>query len=184
MSDKPLIIFKWICGTVAVVAGICVFGYTLTDENRKKLKMAQIEKDYPSEYWIAKAAEENASVEIARLEQESNERLEIDRRERLAIENDKIRAFEATAPEGYWNAKIEKEKSDAMIAVAKKNSETQLQIARESNSTNERIARENRWAQESSDSTQQKIAESSNKANAEIMKTAFDGMLNMANSKS
>lgn len=182
-DNKFFTALKWICGTVLGVAGVCVIGYVATDENRKELRQAEIEKEYPSEYWLARAAEENRMSKVDRLKIESDERLELDRRDREAVENDKQRAYELNAPEGYWLAKMEKEKSDALVQAAKIEAETKLKIARETNDTRETVARENRWAQESSDRTQRKIAEASSQANAEIMKTAFDGMMNIANAK-
>lgn len=182
-NNKFFTALKWICGTVLGVAGVCVIGYVATDDNRKELRQAEIEKEYPPEYWTAKAAEQNYFLEADRLKIESRERLEIDGRERDMVEKDKQRAYELNAPEGYWLAKMEKEKSDALVQAAKIEAETKLKIARETNDTRETVARENRWAQESSDRTQRKIAEASSQANAEIMKTAFDGMMNIANAK-
>lgn len=97
-----------------LIAGLFGFGaYIITSEDRKELKKAEIEKDYPPEYWTAKAAEAKASAEKHRIDVESKERLELDRRTRAEVERDKIREFEKDAPKEYWEHKktVEEEKT-------------------------------------------------------------------------
>lgn len=105
-----------VCLTLLGLAGILVFGYAITNDKRIELKELELKKDFPSEYWIAEGKHHDASVKIKELDNikaleisKRNKELELDRRDREAIEKDKVREFE---------------KNDAQIKAAEENRKT------------------------------------------------------------
>lgn len=69
------------------------------------IKKAEIEGTYPPEYWIAQKAKSEADADIRKARIESDERLEVDRRNREDEERKALREFEKDAPESYWQHK-------------------------------------------------------------------------------
>lgn len=104
-SETKLLIGLAICAGV----GISVFPITMYFSDKKKheaeIKRAEIEGQYPPEYWKAKEAEAKADAEVKKAKIESQERLEIDRRERQEAEVARKREYEMNAPTEYWEQK-------------------------------------------------------------------------------
>lgn len=75
-----------------------------------KIKLEEIKKEYPPEYWTAKAEEAKAKAETDKARIESEERLKIDERIRRDAEIAAKREFEKDAPAEYWEQRrIEQE---------------------------------------------------------------------------
>ena len=100
--------------TIAIAAiGICAFiaipivAHQVSAKRNAdvELKKAELEAGYPPEYWQAKKAEAEAKAEVKKAKIESDERLELDRRERHQVEIADKRAFEKNAPAEYWEQK-------------------------------------------------------------------------------
>ena len=113
---------KIAAGLTIACVGICAYSYLKkkdleTKKVEAELAAKQIELDkmeteskFPPEYWAAKKAETEASVEKHRIDQESSERLTIDSRNRADAEKAAKRDFEKDAPAEYWtHKKIEEE---------------------------------------------------------------------------
>lgn len=114
MTNAEIKLTLGIAGIIAAMGA-----YTFTENKRNaskealayrdaqvaKVKQAEIDAQMPAEYWAAKQAEIEASVEKHRIETESKERLKIDERERADASKQAQREFEQTAPDGYWAAK-------------------------------------------------------------------------------
>ena len=78
----------------------------------KELELDRIKQEtkFPPEYWAAKKAETEASVEKHRIDKESSERLTIDARNRDYTEKKAKMDFEKDAPPEYWaHKKVEEE---------------------------------------------------------------------------
>lgn len=113
---------KIAAGSIIAIIGLGVYCYT-SEKNRKikeieeQNRMAQLEIDkikeqqkFPPEYWLAKKAETDASIEKHRIDKESEERLTIDNRNRVDARAEATRTFEMNAPEEYWkHKKVEEE---------------------------------------------------------------------------
>ena len=113
---------KIVAGIGVACVGIIAYAYVKkqdlkTKEAENLVKAKQIEFDkmeqetkLPPEYWTAKKAESEASVEKYRIDKESSERLTIDSRDRKAAEDQAKREFEKDAPPEYWaHKKVEEE---------------------------------------------------------------------------
>lgn len=108
---------------VGVAIGAVIGGFTIDDyirrrqdlqkklaDNELELKKAELEGTYPPEYWSAKAAKAEADAIARKAQIESDERLELDARDRKAAEQAALREFEKSAPAEYWEQKrIEEE---------------------------------------------------------------------------
>jgi len=75
------------------------------DKLEADIQIAEIKKNYPPEYWLAEKAKTEAKANETKLKLESEERLEIDNRERKDKEAIRRRAFEQNAPDSYWAQK-------------------------------------------------------------------------------
>ena len=95
----------------AICAGLGISAFPISNYFIKKkqieadIKKAEIEGQYPPEYWAAKEAESKANAEIEKAKIESDERLVIDLRNRDENERAKKREFEMNAPSEYWEQK-------------------------------------------------------------------------------
>lgn len=116
-GEAKVIIFCGACIGIAI-SGV-FFNKYLNDrneiqrkqlDNELKLKKAELEGTYPPEYWTAKAAQAEADAKVRQARIETDERLELDARNRKDAEQAAIREFEKNAPAEYWEQKrIEEE---------------------------------------------------------------------------
>lgn len=138
-------------GDRVLIAGISLMsltclGYCVTNKDRSRLRQMEIELDYPPEYWISKASEAEANVEITKLKLESKERMELDQRTRDDQRIIDQREFEKNAPAEYWEAKKVREEEKTKREFNRQ----QMEMNKRQLETNKAIARENAEAIRSS----------------------------------
>lgn len=114
------------------------------------IKKAEIEGQYPSEYWEAKKAEAEATASVKKAQIESEERLVIDLRKRGDEEAARKREFEKTAPPEYWEQQRVEEEERTKRELNEQRYKTEREAAKQHQKaieygfkTTERVLRDN-----------------------------------------
>ncbi len=104
-----------------IVAGLGTIAYVFTNKERAKNKKLELETKFPKEYWDARREEARASIEKKRIEEETKERLELDKRNREDECRKEQLEFEKNAPKEYWEAKkIEAQERTKQVQIKEK----------------------------------------------------------------
>ena len=97
----------------------------------KEIKIAEIQSTYPPEYWVAEKAKTDAKAAEVQARIESEERLEMDKRDRETSEAAALREFEKDAPESYWvQKKLEAEERTKQVKIQEEQ-KTQQELNRQ-----------------------------------------------------
>ncbi len=142
---------KFILGGVAIIAGAWAFVECNKTIQQRRISEIELEKikeeaNYPASYWEAKKAEAEADAKKHELDVQSNERLELDKRDRADEEAKRLREFEKDAPKEYWHQKEIDAAEETKREKYRLDCESKERIAAKEFNAKEEIARYNRDA--------------------------------------
>jgi hypothetical protein len=147
-GEAKVLIFVGVCAAT-VIGGFAVDDYIRRkqdlqkkiSDNELELKKAELEGTYPPEYWTAKAAEAEADARVRQARIESEERLQLDARDRAEKEKEALRKFEQNAPAEYWEQKKFEEEEKTKRESDKRRFEAEQEAAKLHNKAIEESAK-------------------------------------------
>lgn len=123
------------------ILGLTAVGCAAATASRD-VRVEEIRKGYPAEYWSAQEAEAQERIKRCELEAEerirkheievaAQERLKLDARERDAVARRERLEFEKGAPAEYWTYRREHERMEAEKKIAQERSKADIEAAKQ-----------------------------------------------------